>query len=96
MPKNKVKKKKQKRTKRKKLGSSSIKKELILKTKKGWISKAIVNKSQYEKKYKDSSDNNDSFWKKEGKRISWIKPYTKIKDVKYSKSDVNKIGRAHV
>ena len=26
--------------------------------------------------------------KKEGKRINWIKPYTKIKDVKYSKSDV--------
>ena len=31
---------------------------------------------------------NDGFWKKEGKRIDWIKPYKKIKDVKYSKSDV--------
>ena len=88
MPKNKVMlkklflKKKQKRTKRKKLGSSSIEKELILKTKKEWISKAIVNKSQYEKKYKESIDDNDSFWKKEGKRIAWIKPYTKIKDIK--------------
>ena len=27
-------------------------KELIYKTKKDWISKALVNKSQYEKKYK--------------------------------------------
>ena len=95
MPKNKVMlkklflKKKQKRTKRKKLGSSSIEKELILKTKKDWISKAIVNKSQYEKKYKQSIDDNDGFWKKEGKRITWIKPYTEIKDVKYNKSDVN-------
>jgi len=89
MPKNKVIKKKQKRTKRKKLGSSSIEKELILKTKKDWISKAIVNKSQYEKKYKESINDNDGFWKKEGKRITWIKPYTKIKDIKYSKSDVN-------
>ena len=88
MLKNKVKKKKKKRTIRKKLGSSSIEKQLIYKIKKDWVSKAIVNKSQYEKKYKDSIDNNDSFWKKEGKRISWIKPYTKIKDVKYSKSDV--------
>ena len=26
--------------------------------------------------------------KKEGKRISWIKPYKKIKDVKYSKNEV--------
>ena len=53
MPKNKVKKKKEKRTKRKKLGSSSIEKELILKTKKDWISKAIVNKSQYKKNIKN-------------------------------------------
>ena len=89
MPKNKVIKKKQKRTKRKKLGSSSIEREFIYKTKKEWISKAIVNKSQYEKKYKESIDDNDGFWKKEGKRITWIKPYTEIKDVKYSKSDVN-------
>ena len=28
-------------------------KELIYKTKKDWISKALVNKSQYEKKYKE-------------------------------------------
>ena len=63
-------------------------KELIYKTRKDWVSKALVNKSQYEKKYKTSISDNDGFWKKEGKRISWIKPYTKIKDIKYSKSDV--------
>ena len=63
-------------------------KELIYKTKKDWVSKATVNKSQYEKKYKISLSDNDGFWRKEGKRINWIKPYTKIKDVKYSKSDV--------
>ena len=43
----------------------------------------------YEKKYNQSLKENDSFWRKEGKRISWIKPYSKIKDVKYSKSDVH-------
>ena len=52
MPKNKVKKKKKKRTIRKKLGSSSIEKQLIYKIKKDWVSKAIVNKSQYEKNIK--------------------------------------------
>ena len=30
-------------------------------------------------------ENNDSFWKEQGKRIDWINPYTKIKDVVYSK-----------
>ena len=34
--------------------NSKVEKELIYKTKKDWISKALVNKSQYEKKYKAS------------------------------------------
>ena len=49
---------------------------------------AYANKSQYQKKYKLSIKENDKFWAKEGKRISWIKKYSKIKDVKYSKDDV--------
>ena len=81
--------KKKKRTKaKKKKSTNNEEKELIYKTKKEWISKATENKSQYEKKYKSSLSDNEGFWKKEGKRINWIKPYTKIKDVKYSKSDV--------
>ena len=63
--------------------------ELIYKTKSEWVKNALVNKSAYEKKYSASLKDNDGFWKKEGKRIAWIKPYTKIKDVKYSKSEVN-------
>ena len=73
---------------KKKVLKKSKSKELIYKINKDWIDKAIVNKSQYEKKYKDSLKNNDEFWKKEGRRIKWIKPYKKIKDVKYSKSEV--------
>ena len=92
MPKKKVKKRKKKIITKRKTKAKSLapkkEKELIYRTKKDWISKALVNKSQYEKKYKASIKDNDSFWKKEGKRINWIKPYTKIKDVKYSKSDV--------
>ena len=33
--------------------------------------------------------NNEIFWSKHGKRIDWFKPYTKIKDVVYSKNDVS-------
>ena len=63
-------------------------KELIFKVPKKWSNNAYVDKSQYRKKYKLSIKNNEGFWKKEGKRIDWIKPYTKIKDVKYSKTEV--------
>ena len=63
-------------------------KDSIFKVSKKWAKSAYVDKGQYEKKYKLSIKDNDAFWKKEGKRIDWIKPYNKIKDVKYSKTDV--------
>ena len=66
-----------------------VKDNVLVKIKSDWQKKALVNKKQYEKKYNDSVKNNEEFWKKEGKRINWIKPYTKIKDVKYSKTDVS-------
>jgi len=76
---------------RKKIKSRKIieLKELIFKVPIKLANTAYVNKKQYEKKYKLSIKDNDNFWKKEGKRIDWIKPYKKIKDIKYSKTDVN-------
>ena len=56
--------------------------------KKDWELNAKVSKDEYISVYKKSIDENDSYWKEQGKRIDWIKNYTKIKDVKYSKSDV--------
>jgi acetyl-CoA synthetase len=56
--------------------------------KKKWIEDAKVNSDTYEAKYNDSIENNESFWREQGKRIDWIKNYTKVKDVKYSKNEV--------
>jgi acetyl-CoA synthetase len=63
-------------------------KELIIKTKPQWIKSSLATKSKYRDKYSKSIKNNDEFWRTEGKRITWIKPYKKIKDVKYSTKDV--------
>ena len=60
----------------------------IIKVSDSWDKHAYVNKSKYQKKYKLSIKENEKFWAKEGKRITWIKKYSKIKDVKYSKDDV--------
>ncbi|WP_428079010.1 acetate--CoA ligase [Candidatus Pelagibacter sp.] len=97
MPKKKKKAKFKKKTvvkKKTKVKKKSLKKsekltsELIIKTKSEWIKSSLANKSKYEEKYSESIKNNDEFWKKEGKRITWIKPYKKIKDVKYSSKEV--------
>ena len=89
----KINKRKSKKVSLKKKKSISSKEKVkdnnLIKIKSDWQKKALVNKKQYEKKYNDSIKHNEDFWKKEGKRINWIKPYTKIKDVKYSKTDVN-------
>ncbi len=60
----------------------------IIKVSDSWANQAYVNDSKYKKKYKMSIKENDKFWAKEGKRITWMKKYTKIKDVKYSKEEV--------
>ena len=78
-------KKKIKKTKQPRRSTSG---ELVFKVPKKWSKSAYIDKNQYEKKYKLSIKDNEGFWRKEGKRIDWIKPYKKIKDVKYSKTDV--------
>jgi len=96
--KKKIKKKKRRKKKKKLKSKNRIKNkkkskkiqssELIFKVPKKWSNRAYVDKNLYEKKYKLSIKDNEDFWRKEGKRIDWIKPYKKIKDVKYSKTDV--------
>ena len=39
--------------------------------------------------YEESVSDNEKFWEKHGKRIDWIKPYSQIKDVTYSKEKVD-------
>ncbi len=56
--------------------------------KNSWATKAKVDKKKYEEMYNESLSKNEDFWSLHGKRIEWQKPYTKIKDVIYSKNKV--------
>jgi acetyl-CoA synthetase len=46
--------------------------------------RAWVNAEQYEAEYKRSVADPEGFWAEQGKRIDWIKPFTKVKDVDYT------------
>ena len=61
----------------------------MMKIKEKWIEEAKINSENYNLLYKESIENGDHFWNKQGDRIDWFKKYTKIKNVKYSKNDVN-------
>ena len=70
-----------KRRKSKNVSSKQIFKQdsegsTVIKVSDTWSNQALVNKAKYQKKYNLSIKENEKFWKKEGKRITWIKPYT--------------------
>jgi len=50
---------------------------------------AIVDKAGYDRMYRQSIEDPEGFWAEHGKRIDWFKPYSKIKDVSYDKSDLH-------
>lgn len=54
----------------------------------GVAERAWVDKAGYEKMYRESIEDNEAFWREQGKRIDWIKPYTQVKDVSFAKDDV--------
>ena len=53
------------------------------------VKNSHVDSLKYEEMYKESITNPDKFWGIHGKRIDWIKPYTKISNVSYNKEDLH-------
>ena len=48
-----------------------------------WASRAFVDKGKYLDLYKSSVADPVAFWREQGKRVDWIKPYSKVKNVSY-------------
>jgi acetyl-CoA synthetase len=56
---------------------------------KKWKARAFIDKGAYEKLYEKSVAKPDKFWGKEGKRLDWIKPYTRVKDTSFAYPDIS-------
>ncbi len=54
-----------------------------------WASRAWVDEQKYQSMYKRSVEDPEGFWADVGKRVDWIRPYTKIKNVSYGPGDVS-------
>ncbi|KJS35984.1 MAG: acetyl-CoA synthetase [Rhodospirillaceae bacterium BRH_c57] len=50
---------------------------------------AWVDEAKYKEMYERSVKDPEGFWAEHGKRIDWIKPYTKVKDVSFDPHDVH-------
>jgi acetyl-CoA synthetase len=52
-------------------------------------SKARISAADYEKLYAESVKDPEGFWGRIGKRLDWVTPYTKVKDVSYDAKDLH-------
>ncbi len=50
---------------------------------------ALIDKAKYDEMYKRSIDDPDGFWGEHGKRIDWIKPFSKVMNCSYDPSNVS-------
>ncbi|MGE5511343.1 MAG: acetate--CoA ligase [Bacteroidota bacterium] len=54
-----------------------------------WAARAWVDNQKYLAMYKHSVEDPNGFWGEAGKRIDWIKPYTKVKNTSYAPDNVS-------
>ena len=47
-----------------------------------------VDQQRYQEMYKQSVEDNTGFWSEQARRINWIKPFSKVKDVSWDRKDV--------
>ncbi len=54
-----------------------------------WASRAWVDNAKYQEMYKRSVEDPNGFWGEMGKRIDWIKPYTRVKNTSFDSHNVS-------
>ena len=54
-----------------------------------WASRAWLDEAKYKAQYERSVKDPDGFWGENGRRIDWVKPYTKVKNTTFSPDNVS-------
>ncbi|MDR6291841.1 acetyl-CoA synthetase [Inquilinus ginsengisoli] len=49
-----------------------------------WAKRAWVNSARYKTLYERSVNDPEGFWAEHGKRVDWIRPFTKVKDTSFT------------
>ena len=54
-----------------------------------WKNRAFMTKAQYEAAYAESVRDPDGFWGQEARRLDWLKPFTKVKNVSWDPDNLS-------
>jgi acetyl-CoA synthetase len=49
-----------------------------------WASNAWIDETKYARMYEESVRDPEKFWGEQGKRLHWVKPYTKVKNTSFT------------
>ena len=63
--------------------------ELVFPVPEAIAKSALIDKAKYQAWYKKSIEDPEGFWGEHGKRLDWMKPFTKVKDVSFNAPDVH-------
>ncbi len=61
-----------------------------------FAAKALVNAAKYEEMYAASVADPETFWREHGKRLNWMRPYSKVKNVNWDISKTNDPKDLHI
>ena len=54
-----------------------------------WAGRAWIDDAKYQALYKRSIDDPEGFWGENGRRLDWMRPYTKVKNTTFGPGDVS-------
>ncbi|HEX4271033.1 MAG TPA: acetate--CoA ligase [Rhizomicrobium sp.] len=54
-----------------------------------WKKRAFMTQAQYEAAYTESIKDPDGYWRKEAARLTWLKPFTKVKNVSWDPANLS-------
>ena len=63
--------------------------EMLYKVPESWPAQAYVDDAGYRDMYARSVRDPEGFWGDHGKRIDWIKPYTRVKRTSFAPGNVS-------
>jgi acetyl-CoA synthetase len=63
--------------------------EMLYKVPESWRARAYIDDSKYRDMYVQSVRDPEGFWGEHGKRIDWIKPYTRVKHTSFAPGNVS-------
>ena len=52
-----------------------------------WSEKALIDEERYQEMYRASIEDPEAFWRAEGQRLDWIRPFTTVKQTSFDEAD---------